>query len=167
MSLRLALAEAFETCMGTGRCRATDIVSTAQAAYPDMFAHESARLIRQAALREAKALMRQSGATEEDVTTHNEPQLPLGILPGLRPPLAVAVPLPDGDYEYVRYDCATWNDLESAMQEKTLNVDRAIARKEDHLRKMDALRKYLYRFAGRTVAEACELMRKDQPHEGA
>lgn len=165
MILRNALAEAFDACMARGRCKANDIVSEAQHKHPELFLRESERLIVKAALREAKALMRGSGATLEDVNAPNQQELPLGILPGLRPPLALAVPLTDedheADFEYVRYDCATWEDLEAALDIKTTNVDRAITRKEDHLLKMDALRLYLQGFSGRTVAEACELMKKD------
>lgn len=164
MILRNALAEAFDACMAqsSGRCRAKDIVSEAQHKHPELFLRESERLIVQAALREAKALMKSSAV--EDVSSSNQQDLPLGILPGMRPPLTVIVPLPEEDpedkFEYVRYDCATWEDLEAALEIKTTNMDRAIARKEDHLLKMDALRLYLQGFPGRTVGEACELMKK-------
>jgi hypothetical protein len=120
------------------------------------------QLMLKAALRAAKDWMREhSSLTEEDLTSANQPELPLGILPGYRPPMALAVLVKDGEYEYVRYDCATWADLEGALIERTLNIERAIARKQDHVEKMYALRPYLQGYPERTVAEACELMRKD------
>jgi hypothetical protein len=168
MILRQALAEAYEHCIAQGRCQAKDVVEEAQHRHPDLFSHESARLVHQAALREAKAFMKEAYVlSEEDVDSTNQAELPLGLLPGMPAPRTLIVAIAPGEYVHVRYDCATWADMEAALLEKGLNIDRAIARKDDHILKMDALRRYLAPFSHRTIAEAYELMRKDQQQPGA
>lgn len=79
----------------------------------------------------------------------------LGILPGACPPLRIQVPQPDGSVDYVRYDCATWTDLEGALQEITPGVQQY-----DHLFKMEMLRPVLESFPARTVAEGCSILSK-------
>lgn len=163
MKLRQALIEAIGQCLGIqGRCTVDQVVSAARQEHPELFLQESERLIWKAARRETKELLRNTlDATLDEDDDDGQEELPLSILPGLSPPHAVAVAQVDGPFMYVRYDCATWADLEGALQERTLNVARAVARREDHELKMDAMRAYLQAYPGRTVAEACELMQKE------
>lgn len=162
-TLRQAFAEAYAHQVGfTGRCNADGVTNYVLHHYPDLCLQDNRRLVHKALRLEAKAFMKeQAPLSEEEVTSHNQLDLPLGILPGMRPPKTLIVEKAKGEFEHVRYDVATWADLEAALKEKTLNIDRAIARREDHLRKMDAMRPHLRDFPHRTVAEACELMRKE------
>jgi hypothetical protein len=155
--------EAAEVCMdATGRCRALDLVEFVQTHYPALVATAVTTLLRKSLLREAKSWMRRSSLKEADTSQPNQLDLPLGVLPGLRPPKALAVPLGDGEYEYVRYDAATWADMQGALQERTQNVDRAIAKRQDHLLKMQYLKFYLEASPTRTIGEACALIRGEQ-----
>ena len=164
MILRQALAEAYDYCMGfTGRCRAQDVVDRALSQHPKLFMQESARLAYKAALREAKAYMKEiePKVSQEDVDSTNQLDLPLGNLPGMRPPRSLIVAEGTDGYVHVRYDVATWADMEAALSEKTLNIERAIARRDDHMLKMRVLKPYLQPHPARTVREACELMAKN------
>ena len=86
----------------------------------------------------------------------------LRILPGCVPPRAVAVPLPNdeaGEYEYVRYDCATLTDLERAvLDEATRPADVLAAVHADRQQKLAVLRPLMADYPTRTVLEACELL---------
>ena len=162
MAMRGPLAEAYEHLMsGTGRCSADDLAQWVSHQYPDIVLDNVRRLAYKQLRREAREFMKeQRPVSEEDVTSQNQLGLPLGILPGMRPPRTLVVQLPTGAYEHVRYDVARWTDLESALEEKTLNIERAIARREDHQRKMDALAPHMRLTPARTVGEACEIMQK-------
>ena len=127
----------------------------------DEVLQDTRRLVLRELRHQAKEFMKtQQPASEEETDSVNQLDLPLGILPGMVPPRTLLVELPTGDYEHVRYDVATWNDLEAALIEKTLNIERAIARRQDHELKMAALAPHMREAPERTVAEACELMRK-------
>jgi len=83
----------------------------------------------------------------------------LRILPGFLPPRALVVPLPDGDVEYVRYDCATLTDLEQAVLDETPRpADTLAAIHADRQRKLTVLRPLMADHPTRTVAEACEIL---------
>lgn len=164
MTLRETFAEAYEHCVeATRRCTQTCIVDYSLQHHPEVFWKDSTRAQRKTWLLEAKKFMRSLEPTvsEEDVTSTNQLDLPLGILPGMRPPRTLIVESAERGYEHVCYDAATWEDLESAVELRNRNIDRAIACREDLLRKKDALRPYMEGHPERTVGEACELMRKD------
>lgn len=167
MTVQDAIREAYEYLMGfTGRVFADQLVAYAMKNHGDLFLLESNHLITKATLRQAKDFMKSVGAqdTNEDVDSQNQIDLPLGILPGMRPPRTLVVETEQpGRYCHVRYDVATWEDMVAARHEKEKNIEHAILRRDDHLRKMDALAPYLETTPGRTIAEACELLRKDFP----
>lgn len=166
MNVQQALKAAYDYCIAfNGRCEAINVVEWAMKEYPRLFFQESDRLITQASLRQAKAIMKaaEPSMAQEDVESENQLHLPLGNLPGMQPPRTLVVETAKRTYCHVRYDVATWADLEGALEQKEKNITHAILRRDDHLRKMDALAPYMKDRPERTVGEACELMKKEPP----
>jgi hypothetical protein len=159
MKLRNALMDARERCLARGRCTITEMVEEAKSLYPEVFAQEQARLIDREARRQAKALMRE--ALDADIDEPVQQEFPFSVLPGFRPPAAIAVRDDDGNYRYVRFACATWEELVAGLQEREHNVTRAELRQQDFALKLDRLRPYMSGSPHITVAEACELMAKE------
>lgn len=96
----------------------------------------------------------------------------LDILPGKPAPFAGKIPdkRPAKD-RYVRFDLATWADLQGFLQDRTARVRwarggdaKARARRwqQDLRAKIQALAPYMAQHPTMTVAEACGLMRHDQ-----
>ena len=87
---------------------------------------------------------------------------PLSVLPGLRPWVLLEVPGADGQPVFLPYHTATWAELTAALSKLEDEARQAGLRLGDHQLKMDALRQYMADTPERTIAEACELMRRDQ-----
>jgi len=93
MTLREAFVDGYEHCIAKNRrCTQACIVDYVMQAHPELFWRDSQRLIRKAALQEVKRFMRgiEPETSEEDLSSSNQMDLPLGILPGLKTPRASA-----------------------------------------------------------------------------
>lgn len=164
-SLRSILHESVDVCLEQGRCTVSMVVTYAMQSYPEVFEDERDRLILAAAKREAKMILGvvTQSTMFQAMGASAQLTLPLDILPGMSPPLAIAVdPGDGGEIEYVRFDCATWADLEAGLQEREHNIERAVAKRDDFLLKMDALARLMRQDLSMTVALACEQLHKEQ-----
>jgi hypothetical protein len=130
------------------------VIRLANRRYGEVLREERDRLLELALRREVKGLMREAtGDGEEDEADDR-----IALLPGLEAPRAVAVPTDAGDYRYVPFELATWDDLQKARQVRVSNVSRATERLRDFDQKLEALRPYMEGTNNMTVAAACELM---------
>jgi hypothetical protein len=137
-----------------GPCSVEDVIRLANRRYGEVLREERDRLLELALRREVKGLMREAtGDGEEDEADDR-----IALLPGLEAPRAVAVPTDAGDYRYVPFELATWDDLQKARQVRVSNVSRATERLRDFDQKLEALRPYMEGTNNMTVAAACELM---------
>src|SRR5882672_7721891 len=124
-SLYQVLREAVDVCFSHGRCNLSLVIATARQAHPEVFHSERDRLIEQAAGRHAKRLINKmlEMVPIPGVNMPAQLDLPLSILPGASPPFAIAVDPGTGEeVEYVRFDCATWPDLQAAFREREDNI---------------------------------------------
>lgn len=98
----------------------------------------------------------------------------LAVLPGKPAPYAGKIPdkRPKQD-RYVRFDLATWADLQGFLQDRAARArwarggdarERARLWYEDLRLKLQALAPYMARHPTMTVAEACRLMFHDREH---
>jgi hypothetical protein len=164
LRIRTILSEAIDACWGqAGRTDAYQVIAYARRQHPEVFRQHARHLSDQAAYRTATALLKRAAAQTmaQAFGAAAQLDLPLAALPGESPPLAIAVDHHDDrPVEYVRFDCATWPDMQAGLAQREDNIRRAVGKRDDFVLKMDALRQYMEPEHGRTVAEACELLRK-------
>jgi hypothetical protein len=168
-TLYQVLREAVDLCFSQGRCNLSMVIATARQAHPEVFDREGDLLIDQAAGRHAKRLINKllEMVPIPGVNMPAQLELPLAILPGAAPPFAIAVDHGTGEeVEYVRFDCATWADLQAAYREREENIRRAVAKRDDFALKMGLLGTVMTVQPAMTVGEACELLRKDTRRNG-
>lgn len=100
----------------------------------------------------------------------------LSVLPGKPAPFAGRIPnrKPAKD-RYVRFDLATWVDLQGFLQDRKARVRwarggetkaRAVQWQEDLQRKMRLLAPYMVHNPTMTVAEACRRLQQEQRQAG-
>ena len=117
-----------------GRVIARDVLHLLKTNFADAWDAQAPKLADDGALKIIKHFMR-----AEFVETEMKGDSGQSLLPGFPPPRAVAV-RKDSDVEYVEFFACQWPDLEAGFEERELNIDRAIAKRDDWLRKMDKLR---------------------------
>jgi hypothetical protein len=99
----------------------------------------------------------------------------LAVLPGKPAPYAGKIPdkKPAKD-RYIRFERATWADLQGFLQDRTARVrwarsgdtkERAQSWKQDLQSKMAVLAPYMAQNPTRTVAEACRLLLREQQQD--
>jgi hypothetical protein len=126
------------------------LVDCAEVRYPEAFAEETERLIRNAAARIAKGILTDLTADDTDPAQ--------GRLPGLDLPSAIAVPGEvEGGYYYVRTDKARYEELLLGRHVRDSNVKHAQKKLDAYDESLDVLRPYM-EGTSRTVAEAIKLM---------
>lgn len=140
-----------------GPCTVDDVIRQARLRYGVELVEERERLLDAALRREVKELMREITG---DIETP-ERQAAIGLLPGMEPPAALAVPTDTGEYRYVPFAQAKWPDLLKARLERAANYARAGERLRDFDLKLDALRPYMQYSDNVTVADACEMLARE------
>lgn len=108
--------------------RVEQVVFCTQQRYPDVFAEQTEALVRSAAMKVVKDLLRQF--TSDD---HKPEQLTLA---GLSLPTAIVV----GDGEVVRADKATWEQLLIGREFRRKNVEAAQSMLDTYDESLDSLR---------------------------
>lgn len=127
------------------------VVLCAEARYPNVIYDEQARLVRNAAMSEAKKILGQLSEDEDD-----RGQL---SLPGLDLPTVLGVQDTNGDYRYIRTDKATWADIIAAESLREINVARAQMKLDRFREARGALAPFMETNPTVTVAEALRKMR--------
>lgn len=113
-----------------------DVVECAYRRHPGVMALETERLVRNAACRVVKEIMRELASDEED----NDQQQ---ALPGLGLPTAICNPNPEGEgFIYVRYDKASLEQLEAGELIREQHVEAAVAALDRYRASVARLRPY-------------------------
>ncbi|MDQ1569204.1 MAG: hypothetical protein QOF96_4084 [Actinomycetota bacterium] len=131
---------------------ADDVVECAYRRHPGVMAMETERLVRNAAVRIVKEIMRELSSDEEE--GDNQP------FPGLGLPTAIAVPAGD-DYRYVRSDKATLDQLEAGEIIRVHNVASAVAALDRYRSSVTRLRPF-FNADHQTVNDAYGAWRESQ-----
>ncbi len=123
-------AKAFKE--NNGRVMAEDVLSLMEGKNAELIKSEMMKNWRQ------NALLRVARFLKKTYADNYEDSLQLA-LPGLPAPAAIAVKKGIGQYAYVLFNSARWEDLKASDNEREDNIDYAVKSKEDWVEKMDYL----------------------------
>ncbi len=152
-TIREALKESIHLHLAGGDPVGIDrIVAQARQLHPDVFEQYGEALALKGASTMVKHLLREATEISQD----QEDQL---YLPGMDAPLAIAFEQ-EGEYKYVATLKAKWPHLEKALVERELNIERAIAQRDDWELKLDYLRPVMENDPGITLEQAALRLRE-------
>jgi hypothetical protein len=138
MNVHAAVAECVDIVLAqVDRATVDDIVSCAWDRHGEVLTEHGQHLVWQQVRNVVKQVMRER--SEDDDTDDPTQQ----TIPGLGLPSAIAIPVGNNSYEYVRSDKATWEDLVAGRITREQNIVRAQRQLDRYDRALDTLRQYM------------------------
>ena len=150
-SIRDVLKEAIHLYLvGKAPVAIDQIIAHARESHPDVFVQYAEMLTLKGARAIVKPLLRE--ATDPENPADGPGQL---VLPGIKIPFAIAFE-EGGEYKYIAAQSARWVHLQKALHERELNIDRAIAHRNDWEQKLDYLRPVMEQNPDITLGETAK-----------